>query len=517
MSILTVEKMSHSFGGRIIFEDVSFRLLKGEHIGLVGANGEGKSTFMNIITNKLKPEEGKVTWSNKVKVGFLDQNSTLQDEMSIYDVLKSAFIDLVQLENDIAEAYNQMMDLSDEEMDQLLEKIGNMQEHLEQRDYYNLDQKINEVASAFDLLHLDLDTKVSNLSGGQRVRVLIAKLLLEKPDILLLDEPTNYLDENHISWLKNYLKEYENAFILISHDIDFMNDVINVVYHVEAPMLTRYKGDYNEFRRIYEINKAQMEKAYERQNQEIAKLEDFIARNKARVATRGMANSRAKKLDKMERIEIKGEKPKNHFNFIMGKTPHKIIVETNELVLGYTTELCKPINMVIEKGEKIALVGANGLGKTTLLKTLMGTVNPFKGNCDTQNHLSIGYFEQEEPASDLSVIDELWREYPSFSQYEIRKSLAKCGLTNDQIESKVKVLSGGERAKLKLAKLMYKEHNVLFLDEPFNHLDQDAKEELVRALKEYSGTIVIVSHEPEFYRQVVDKIVNLEEYTLKRL
>lgn len=517
MSILQVEKMSHSFGGRVIFEDVSFRLLKGEHIGLVGANGEGKSTFMNIITNKLKPEEGKVFWSNAVKVGYLDQNSSLKDGSTIYDVLKSAYSDLVQLEEDIANAYNQMVDITDEEMDALLNKIGNMQEHLEQRDYYNLDQKINEVANAFDLLHLDLQTKVNELSGGQRVRVLIAKLLLEKPDILLLDEPTNYLDEHHITWLKNYLKEYENAFILISHDLEFMNDVINVVYHVEAPSLTRYKGDYHEFKRIYDINKANLEKAYERQNQEIAKLEDFIARNKARVATRGMANSRAKKLDKIERIEIKGEKPKNHFQFIMGKTPHKIIVETNDLVLGYDTELCKPMNLTILKDEKICLVGANGLGKTTLLKTLMGVIDPYKGDCETQRPLSIGYFMQEEKPSDLSVIDEMWNEYPAFTQYEVRKSLAKCGLTNDQIESKVKVLSGGEKAKLKLAKIMYKEHSVLFLDEPFNHLDQEAKIELTRALKEYPGTIVMVSHEPEFYKQVTDKVINLEEYTLIKL
>ena len=517
MSILTVEKVSHSFGGRVILEDVSFRLLKGEHVGLVGANGEGKSTFMNIITNKLKPEEGKVIWSNKIKVGYLDQNSSLDDNSSIYDVLKGAYKPLVDLEEEIADDYTKMVDLSDDDMDKLLLEIGNKQEYLEQHDYYNLDQKINEVAKAFDLLELDLETKVSELSGGQRIRILIAKLLLEKPDILLLDEPTNYLDEHHIVWLKNYLLEYENAFILISHDIPFLNDVVNVIYHVEAPNLTRYKGNYNEFKRVYDINKANLEKAYERQSAEIAKMEDFVARNKARVATRGMANSRAKKLEKIERIEIKGEKPKPVFNFIMSKNPSRVIVELKESILGYDVALSKPINEIIEKGEKIALIGANGIGKTTLLKTMMHQINPMDGNVELQSQLQIGYFQQEEKPSDKSVIDELWQHFPSFTQYEIRKALAKCGLTNDQIESKVKVLSGGEKAKLKLCKLINKEYNVLFLDEPFNHLDQDAKEELTRSLIAYPGTIVLVSHEPEYYTKICTRTINLEKYSTKKV
>ena len=515
MSILTVEKLSHSFGGRVIFEDVSFRLLKGEHIGLVGANGEGKSTFMKIITNNLEPEEGKIIWSNKVKVGYLDQHAVLSEGLSIYDVLKTAYDSLFEMEATIMDYYNKMCDCTEDEMNQMLEEIGEYQEYLDHHDFYLIDAKINEVAAAFGLKDLGLDTDVTNLSGGQRTRILLAKLLLQKPDILLLDEPTNYLDESHIAWLKSYLMEYENAFILISHDLEFLNDVVNVIYHVEAPKLTRYTGNYEEFKRVYEINKAQLEKAYLRQEAEIARLEDFVARNKARVATRGMANSRAKKLEKIERIELKGEKPKPTFNFKMGKTPSRFIFVTHDLVIGYDKPLSKPMNFTLEKGQKIALTGANGLGKSTLIKTLMGQIDPLGGSIEQGENLNIGYFNQEEVASNKSCIDELWDYFPAMTQYEVRSALAKCGLTTEQIESKVYVLSGGEQAKLRLCKLINEEHNVLYLDEPTNHLDQDAKDELKKAIKEFKGTVLLVCHEREFYSDIVDEIWNLEEYSVK--
>ena len=299
MSILTVENLSHSFAGRVIFEDVSFRLLKGEHVGLVGANGEGKSTFMNILTSHLEPESGKVIWSKNVKVGYLDQHTKLEEGMSILDTLKLAFKDLFEIETSIQKDYETMMDVSKEEMDHLLEDIGIRQEYLDQHDFYLIDSKIEEVSNALGISEYGLYKKVDELSGGQRSKVLLGKLLLEKPDILLLDEPTNYLDSEHIDWLKNYLLNYDNAFILVSHDIPFLNDVVNVIYHVQAPYLTRYAGNYDEFKRVYEIKQKQLEAAYLRQQQEIEKMEDFIARNKARVATRGMANSRKKKLDKM--------------------------------------------------------------------------------------------------------------------------------------------------------------------------------------------------------------------------
>ncbi|EOU1236498.1 ABC-F family ATP-binding cassette domain-containing protein, partial [Clostridium perfringens] len=345
---------------------------------------------------------------------------------------------------------------------------------------------------------------------------LLAKLLLETPEILLLDEPTNYLDEEHIAWLKNYLIGYENAFILISHDIPFLNSVVNVIYHVENRALTRYTGDYDNFMRVYEANKKQLEAAYERQQAEIAKLEDFVARNKARVATTGMARARQKKLDKMDRIELAAEKPKPEFNFKQGRTSGKLIFEARDLVIGYDEPLSKPLNIRMERGQKIALVGANGLGKSTLLKSLMGLIKPISGEVETGDYQSIGYFEQEiKEANYNSCIEEVWQEFPGYTQYEVRSALAKCGLTTKNIESSVAVLSGGEQAKVRLCKLINKETNILILDEPTNHLDVEAKDELKRALKEYKGSILLVCHEPEFYRDVVTDVWSCEDWTLK--
>ena len=294
MSILNVEHLSHGFGDRAIFGDVSFRLLKGEHIGLVGANGEGKSTFMNIVTGKLQPDEGKVEWAKRERVGYLDQHAVLEKGMTIRDVLKSAFAYLFEMEADMNRMFEEMGEATPEEMDRLMEETGTIQDLLDQHDFYIIDAKVEEVARALGLLDIGIERDVTELSGGQRTKVLLAKLLLEKPDILLLDEPTNYLDEEHIAWLKRYLIDYENAFILISHDIPFLNEVINIIYHMENQELNRYVGDYDHFMEVYEVKKAQLEAAYKRQQQEINELKDFVARNKARVSTRNMAMSRQK-------------------------------------------------------------------------------------------------------------------------------------------------------------------------------------------------------------------------------
>lgn len=516
MSILTVKNMSHGFGDRAIFEDVSFRLLKGEHVGLIGANGEGKSTFMNIITGKLMPDEGKIEWSNRVRVGYMDQHTQLERGKSIKDILREAFKYLFDMELEMNQLYENMGNMDEEEMNKALERTANIQDALDNSGFYIIDVKIEEVAAGLGLKDVGLDRDVSDLSGGQRTKVLLAKLLLEVPDILLLDEPTNYLDEEHIAWLKSYLQSYENAFILISHDIPFLNSVVNVIYHVENRLLTRYTGDYENFMRIYEANKRQLEAAYERQQQEIAKLEDFVARNKARVATTGMARSRQKKLDKMERIELAAEKPKPEFNFKQGRTSGKLIFETRDLVIGYDEPLSKPLNLLMERGQKIALVGANGLGKSSLLKSLLGIIKPLSGEVETGEYQQLGYFEQEiKEANYNSVINEIWEEFPGYTQYEVRSALAKCGLTNKHIESTVCVLSGGEQAKVRLCKLINKETNILILDEPTNHLDVEAKEELKRALKEYKGSILLVCHEPEFYKDVVTDIWNCENWTTK--
>ena len=516
MSILNVEHLSHGFGDRAIFQDVSFRLLKGEHIGLVGANGEGKSTFMNIITGKLMPDEGKVEWAKNVNVGYLDQHTVLEKGMTIREVLKSAFGPLFEMEANMNAICDRMGEASEEEMNEMMEELGTIQDLLMAHDFYIIDSKVDEVGRALGLDEIGMERDVTELSGGQRTKVLLGKLLLQKPDILLLDEPTNYLDVQHIEWLKRYLLDYENAFILISHDIPFLNSVINLVYHMENQRLDRYVGDYDKFQEVYAVKKAQLEAAYKRQQQEIAELEDFVARNKARVATRNMAMSRQKKLDKMEVIELAKEKPKPEFHFLEARTAGKYIFETKDLVIGYDEPLSRPLNLVMERGQKAVLVGANGIGKTTLLKSILGPTPALSGSVELGDYLSIGYFEQEmAPGNTNTCLDEIWKEFPSYTQYQVRSALAKCGLTTKHIESQVRVLSGGEQAKVRLCKLINRESNVLLLDEPTNHLDVDAKAELKRALKEYKGSILLICHEPEFYEGLATDIWDCRDWALR--
>ena len=519
MSILNVEHLSHGFGDRAIFEDVSFRLLKGEHIGLVGANGEGKSTFMNIITGKLQPDEGKVEWSKKVRVGYLDQHTVLEKGMTIGDVLRSAFNFLYEMEQEMNDIYASLAEVADDdEMNRKMEEAGTISDLLTMHDFYMIDAKVEEVARALGVLELGLDRDVTELSGGQRTKVLMAKLLLEKPDILLLDEPTNYLDVEHIEWLKRYLNDYENAFILISHDVPFLNSVINLIYHMDNKKLERYVGDYDKFQEVYAMRQAQLEAAYNKQQKEIAELKDFVARNKANVATRNMAMSRQKKLDKMDKIELAAEKPKPEFIFKEARTPSRVIFSTKELVIGYDKNdpLSIPLNLEMQRKQKIVLTGANGIGKTTLLKSIIGLIPPVSGTVYQGEFLEIGYFEQEmDQHISTTCIEEIWNEFPSMNQGEVRSALAKCGLTTKHIESLCRVLSGGEQAKVRLCKLLNRETNLLLLDEPTNHLDVDAKEELKRALKAYNGSILMVCHEPEFYEGLATDIWDCSMWTTR--
>lgn len=516
MSILNVENLTHGFGDRAIFDNVSFRLLKGEHIGLIGANGEGKSTFMSIITGKLQPDEGKIEWAKNVRVGYLDQHTVLEKGRTVRDMLSSAFAWLYDMETQMNEICDKMGEADEQELEQLMEDLSVIQDMLTNHDFYMIDAKVDEVARALGLMEIGMDRDVTELSGGQRTKVLLGKLLLAKPDILLLDEPTNYLDVEHIEWLKRYLNDYENAFILISHDIPFLNSVVNLIYHMDHLQLNRYVGNYDKFEEVYAVKKAQLEAAYNKQQKEIADLKDFVARNKARVATRNMAMSRQKKLDKMDVIELAAEKPKPEFRFKEARTPGRYIFTTKGLVIGYDEPLSRPLDLEMERGQKIVLTGANGIGKTTLLKSILGLIPPLAGTVEQGDYLEIGYFEQEMDKNiSTTCIEEIWKDFPSFTQYEVRSALAKCGLTTKHIESLVKVLSGGEQAKVRLCKLINRPTNILLLDEPTNHLDVDAKTELKRALQEYKGSILMVCHEPEFYEGLATDVWDCTKWSTR--
>ncbi len=513
--MLNVQNVTHGYGERQILDNASFRMKKGEHIGLVGANGEGKTTFLNIITGVIPADEGTVTWAKRATVGYLDQHAVLEKGMSIRDVLRTAFNKMYQMESDMLDMYNQMADCTDEEMAQMMEDVGEIQDILDHSGFYTIDSRIEEFANGLGLGEIGLDRDVSELSGGQRTKVLLTKLLLENPTILILDEPTNYLDENHIRWLTNFLQNYENAFLLVGHDVPFLNAVTNVIYHVENAVLTRYKGNYDEFMAMYELKRRQLEQAYEKQQKEIEKLEDFIARNKARAATATLARSRQKRLEKMDVIELAKEKPKANFEFQYSRAPGKVVVRGEDLVLGYDSPLTKPVNFEIERGQKIAIKGVNGLGKSTLLKTMLGIIPPFGGKVELDYYAEPAYFEQEHIGSSKTALYEIWDMYPSMTNPGVRGALAKCGLTSQHIETQCKVLSGGENAKVRLCAIMLKPMNLLVLDEPTNHLDVDAKASLKEAIRDFKGTVILVSHEPEFYEDIVTDIWNLENWTTK--
>lgn len=516
MSILTVENVNHDFGGRKILEEASFRLLKGEHIGLVGANGEGKSTFLNIITGQLMPDEGKVEWCKRITTGYLDQHTVLEKGQTIRDALRGAFKNMYDLETEMLKIYESMADASDAEVASMMDDVAEIQHDLEHNGFYTIDSKIDSVANGLGLGSIGLEKMVDELSGGQRTKVLLTKLLLESPMILILDEPTNYLDVEHIEWLKRYLQNYENAFILVSHDIPFLNEVTNIIYHIEEARLTRYTGDYEYFQRMYDLKKRQVEQAYEKQQKEIKRLEDFVARNKARVSTSNMAKSRQKKLDKMEVIELSRDKVKPTFVFQETRASSKYVFEAKNLVIGYDEPLTEPLNITLKRGQKVAIKGVNGLGKSTLLKTLLGKLKPVDGKVILGDYLESGYFEQEgDPSNGNTALEEIWKTYPSMTNGEVRSALAKCGLTNEHISSKMLVLSGGENAKVRICKLMLDKINWLVLDEPTSHLDVDAKDALKTALTNFSGTVVIVSHEPEFYEDWVTDVWNVEDWTTK--
>lgn len=512
MSLLTIEKLSHSFGDRTLFKDVSFRLLPGEHVGLVGANGVGKSTMMNIMTKELIHDSGKVEWTPGVHYGYLDQHTMLSKGKTIRDVLRDAFLPLYKKEEELNEVIGLMGSASPEELEELLEKMGEIQDHLDAGGFYSLDIKVEEAARGLGLDAIGLDRDVSALSGGQRTKVLLAKLLLEQPEVLLLDEPTNYLDVEHIQWLSHYLKEYPNAFLLISHDTEFMNGVVDVIFHLEFSKLTRYTATYEKFLELAEINKNQHLHAYEKQKDFIKKQEDFIAKNKARYSTTGRAKSRQKQLDRMDRIDRPETAMKPTFEFKESRGSSRFVFEGKDVEIGYTHPLLPKLTMTIERGEKIAIVGCNGVGKSTLLKTILGKIKPLGGTIQLGDFLFPSYFEQEVKAENITPIDDVWNAFPGLDQHQVRAMLARVGLKNEHISRPLNQLSGGEQAKVRLCKLLQYESNWLLFDEPTNHLDVTAKEELKRALKAYKGTVILVCHEPDFYEDWITKVWNVEEW-----
>ncbi|WOA57965.1 ABC-F family ATP-binding cassette domain-containing protein [Bacillus mycoides] len=478
MSILTVENVSHSYGEKTILYNACFRLLKGEHVGLVGKNGIGKSTLLRLLTGELIHDDGNIEWFPHVKIGFLQQHIDLQEGITIEEYLQSAFSNLYELERDMLKLTEEMAGAG--EVAKLLVRYGELQTILENSNFYQIHTEIEEVATGLGLFEIGLEKDVSKLSGGQRTKLLLGKLLLEKADVLLLDEPTNYLDTAHIEWLQSYLQMYEKAYIIISHDEIFLNNITNVIYHLEERKVKRYAGDYETFLQSYQLQRKQLQAAYAKQQKEIAHLEGFIQKNKIRKAKQ--AKSREKVLEKMK--------------------------------IGYGEPLFPELDFQVKKGEKIAIIGHNGIGKTTMLKTLLGQIKPLGGSVSVGERVKPAYFAQEEFSSEITALERVWAGRPDMTRKEIRQALAKCGLKEEHVLKPIQLLSGGEQTKVRLCELIVTKSNVLILDEPTNHLDTETKTDLQEALKQYKGTVLIVSHEPSFYEAWITKIWNIEKWNV---
>lgn len=507
MSLLEIEGLTHSFGDNVLYKNAHLALNKGEHMGIVGQNGAGKSTLIKLCTGQIMPDDGRIIWQPKVSIGYLDQYAEIDQDLSLQDFLKSAFAELYQLEKEMTLLYEKAA-AGDTECLTLAAKY---QEQLEIHDFYAIDTQIDQVATGLGLLSIGLDRPIKQMSGGQRAKVILAKLLLEKPDVLLLDEPTNFLDKEHIAWLSGYLAGLDNAFMVVSHDYAFLEKITNHICDIDNDTITKYYGTYSEFVKKKTFLREDYIRQYTAQQKEIKKTEEFIRKNIAGRKSK-MAKGRRKQLEHMDRLEAIDQKeliPHFHFPELpISNTEHLFV---KHLAVGYHYPVLSDIDFTIKGGQKVAITGFNGVGKSTLLKTLIGQIPSMHGSYRFSDQVKVGYFEQEPVWEDITKtpIQIISDAYPDMVVKQIRKELARCGISNEHAVQTVATLSGGEQAKLKMCLLMHKPCNFLIMDEPTNHLDVQAKEALKTALREFSGTVLLVSHEAAFYKEWADRVIDI--------
>lgn len=505
--MLSLVNITQQFGDKILYEALNLQVNKGEHVGLIGQNGAGKSTLIKIITGELLPDEGSVSIPKNCHMGYLDQYVEVDETLTIFDFLKTAFHKELAMEAEITACYTNYAEKMD---DRLLEKAGQLQTQLDQGDYYQMDTLIQEMATGLGIQVLGLDTSLKDLSGGQRSKVILAKLLLEKPDMLVLDEPTNHLDDTHVQWLTEFLNNFNGTFLVISHDRIFLDAITTHIADIEFGKMTKYTGNLTKALRQKEANRESYLRQYESQKKQIEKTEAYIRKYKAGSRST-MAKSREKQLAKVERLTPPSDAPKPDFRFPYKAIVSTLALQTDELEIGYQRPLMDPINLTIRYGETIAIRGFNGIGKSTLLKTLIEQIPALGGNFQFPTNTLINYFEQdlawESPLE--TPIQYLGRQFPKATVKDVRGHLSRAGLVNQLAQESLSALSGGEQTKVKLAQMTMTPGNFLILDEPTNHIDHETKEALRTALKAYPGTTIVVSHEQEFYEDFVDRIVDI--------
>lgn len=513
MGLLDVEGLKFKYTDTNLFNDVSFRILPKDHIVLVGDNGCGKSTFMNLIAKNLIPDAGTIEWMNNIRYGYLDQHLKVKTDVSIKDYIIEVFKDLFDKEAKMNEYYEMLCTCDSKDYDKYLNYAQSIQDELEEKNYYAINSTLGNMINGLGIQEYGMDTKLNKLSGGQRAKVYLAKLLLEEPDVLLMDEPTNFLDVSHIEWLSNYLKNFKKAFVVISHDEEFLRKIGEVVYNLSNKVMTRYNMSYDTYLKEKEIREDQYKKAYESQQKYIKRTQDFIQKNIVRATTTKQAQSRRKML---ERIKVL-EKPKNHepmhINFPFSKGLGQEVLKFTNLTVGYEDKVVlENLNFLMKQNQKIAILGHNGIGKSTILKTIIGQIKALDGSFTWNPSADLNYFAQEEIYDNVTTpIEYLRYHYHLKTDGELRSVLANVGIKQDLAIKPMSMLSGGQQTKVRLALMTMKKSNVLIFDEPTNHLDVLSKAELWEAIDKFPGSVILVTHEDDFYEGLVDMELRFDD------
>lgn len=519
MIVMQVNQICKSFGATEILNNIKLEVKDQDRIAIVGRNGAGKSTLLKIMSGDLSYDSGELIKPKDVQIGYLSQHMTFDSEQTIWEEMLAVFQPLLEKEKELRKMEAQMADpsaFSEDEYAKLLKDYDRLQEDFLQGGGYSYESEIRAVLSGLEFADFDYDTPISELSGGQKTRLFLGQLLLKKPELLILDEPTNHLDIETLSWLENYLVAYPGAVVIVSHDRYFLDKTVNLVYEISRHHSKRYVGSYSKYLEQKAADYEKDLKAYESQQAAIKKTEDFIQRNIARASTTKRAQSKRKQLEKMDVIDKPlGDESSANFSFQIEKRSGNDVLKVDELSFRYTADeplIFEHVTFAINRGERIALVGPNGAGKTTLLKTVLGRFKEASGEIQLGTNVEIGYYDQEQTdlTSNKTVLKELWDEFPGENEKDIRTVLGNFLFSGDDVLKNVLDLSGGEKARLALAKLMMQKANFLILDEPTNHLDIDSKEVLEAALIDYPGTILFVSHDRYFINKVADQVVELQ-------
>ena len=510
MSLLDITELSLSYGDKCLYKNAEFSLFKGEHVGIVGANGVGKSTFINSCTENTIPDEGQIRWQPGISRGYLDQHAAADAQQTVLEYMQASFSALFEKEKEMVQAY-QRYSAGEEDA---LKKAEKYQQQLEAADFYSIEYRIMRIAEGLGLTAIGMDKQLGNLSGGQRAKVILSKLLLEEPDVLLLDEPTNFLDKEHIRWLSEYLTEFSGAFLVVSHDFAFLEQISTCICDIDEQSIRKYSGKYSDFLKQKKHLREDYIRRYTAQQKQIKKTEEYIRKNIAGVNSRN-AKGRRKQLERLERMAPPAKTyVKPVFRFHSGREVHEeILLQVNGLAAGYYYPVISGISFTVNRGQMVVITGFNGIGKSTLLKTLVGQLQALDGNFSISEAVQTGYYEQEfswdTPEQTPLAAIRSW--FPQLTEKEARRHLAGCGIDSKKAGQSLSTLSGGEQAKVKLCRLTLQPANLLILDEPTNHLDDLAKEALKEALEKYEGTVILVSHEEKFYQDFADKIISLEQ------